>query len=296
MTTVVVTGAHGQIGREVVAQAHAAGHTVVGLTRTGRVPCDVTNHQEVLAALRSTAPDLVVHCAGWTDVDACEADPTTADVINHQGTRHVADACDSVGAHLVHLSTDYVFDGTKAGPYVESDAPHPLSVYGRSKLAAEQALPAGATVVRTSWVSGHQGPNMVHTILRLAAQGGVIRMVDDQVGQPTIAADLAGALVQLGLARHAGVFHVTNQGPVSWAGFTAAVLELAGFDPTRVVPISTAELRPRRAAARPANSVLASTALQAAGLPLLRHHLPALAELVADLQADPKAAAEPPPT
>jgi dTDP-4-dehydrorhamnose reductase len=182
------------------------------------------------------------------------------------------------------VSTDYVFDGTKDGPYVEWDDPRPLSVYGRSKLAGERevaALAPGSTIVRTSWVCGLRGSNMVRTVLRLAAEPDrALAFVDDQRGCPTFTADLAVAVRRLTVGRFAGTYHVTNAGPVSWFEFVGDVLEAAGHDRSRVRPITTAELDPPRPAPRPANSVLDNAALRAAGLPAMRHYREPLRELV----------------
>lgn len=279
----VVTGAGGQVGREVVALLGAAGHNeVLGLDH---VSLDVGDRDAVLGAITSFRPDAVVHCAAWTAVDACESDPDRAYRVNALGTRHVADACRRTGAHLVAVSTDYVFDGSKAEPYVEWDATSPASVYGRSKLGGEHealAVP-GAAVVRTSWVCGFHGANMVKTILRLAREHDSLAFVDDQRGHPTFADDLAAKLVQLAAARLPGVFHVTNQGAVSWHEFAREVLAAAGQDPERVKPISTADLDPPRPAPRPANSVLDNTALRLQGIELLPHFTEPLQRLVTRL-------------
>ena len=152
---------------------------------------DISDRDAVLAAIGTVEPDVVIHPAAWTAVDACESDPDRAYRVNCLGTRYVAEAARPVGAHLCYLSTDYVFDGTSPRPYVEWDDPNPLSVYGRSKLGGERELDPGHTIVRTAWVNGRTGANMVKTVLRLAAEGGRLRFVDDQRGSPTSAADLA---------------------------------------------------------------------------------------------------------
>jgi dTDP-4-dehydrorhamnose reductase len=300
---VLVTGAGGQLGRDLV---DALGGTVPPAGRRcgllgpegdrpaaglDVVPADhhrlaVEDRAAVLGAVDALRPDVVVHAAAWTAVDACESDPDRAFQVNAVGTRHVAEACDAVGAHLVYVSTDYVFDGTSDRPYVEWDRPAPRSVYGRSKLGGEQECPPGATVVRTSWVCGARGANMVKTALRLAAGGGPLRFVDDQHGSPTFAADLAAALVTLATDRRPGVYHVTNQGHTTWFGLVQAVLAAAGDDPGRVEPIATADLRPPRPAPRPANAVLDNAALRLAGMPLLPDWQDALERLVRYLQED----------
>jgi dTDP-4-dehydrorhamnose reductase len=196
--------------------------------------------------------------------------------------RHLAEAAARTGAHLVHVSTDYVFDGTAPHAYSEWDSPSPLSVYGRSKLGGELEAAGcpGATIVRTSWVCGPHGSNMVKTILRLARAGGPMAFVDDQRGCPSFTDDLAGAIYRLAVGRRPGLFHVTNQGPTTWFDFARDVLAAAGDDPDRVAPISTAELDPPRAAPRPANSVLDNAALRLAGDPLLPDHHEALERTV----------------
>lgn len=234
----------------------------------------------MLEAVSALRPDVVVHAAAWTAVDACEGDPDRALRVNALGTRNVAEAAGMVGAHLVYLSTDYVFDGTSDHPYVEWDEPHPLSVYGRSKLGGERECPPDATIVRTSWVCGFSGSNMVKTVLRLAAGDGPLRFVDDQRGTPTFTADLAAAIVTLGLDRRPGTYHVTNAGSTTWFGLVQAVLKAAGYDAGRVEPISTAELDPPRPAPRPANSVLDNAALRLGGLPLLPEWQDGTARLV----------------
>jgi dTDP-4-dehydrorhamnose reductase len=225
-----------------------------------------------------------VHCAAYTAVDACESHPDEAFALNATATRHVMDAAREVGAYVVYFSTDYVFDGTKPEPYVETDATNPLSVYGQTKLAGEHAIDNTAAVIRISWVCGRYGNNMVKTILRLAAEHDVLRFVDDQRGNPTFAADVAAALPRFVEERLPGVWHVTNQGAVSWYEFAQAVLECAGDDPGRVLPISAADLQPPRPAPRPANSVLENRRLREAGLPLLPAYGESLARLVGQLR------------
>jgi dTDP-4-dehydrorhamnose reductase len=275
---VLVTGAAGQVGRDVVAVCEAAGDEVVAADRS---MLDVTRRDQVLGAITSTRPDVVIHLAAWTAVDACESDPDRAYLANGLAVRWVAEGCRLAGAHLVHASTDYVFDGTKPTPYHEWDEVNPQSVYGASKLAGErEAAAVDATIARISWVCGEHGGNMVKTILRIAAERPELAFVDDQIGHPTFAADLAPVLRRLGVERRSGTYHVTNQGAVSWCGFAKAVLEAAGQDPDRVRPIATADLQPPRPAARPANSVLDNAALRLSGEPLLPDFREPLGHLV----------------
>jgi dTDP-4-dehydrorhamnose reductase len=303
---VLLTGGNGQLGRDlrdVLAGRAPDGGQPVGTA--GILPevaggtfdvlstdidnLDLVDRDAVRAATAAFRPDLVLHGGAYTAVDACESDPDTAFAVNSLGTRHVAEAASEVGAHLVYVSTDYVFDGTLDRPYVEWDAPAPRSVYGASKLGGEtevhQIAGGCSTVVRTAWVSGAHGSNMVKTVLRLAeaSPDDPLRFVDDQRGCPTFTADLARALVRLALDRRPGTFHVTNQGETTWFGFARATLEAAGFDPGRVQPISTAQLDPPRPAPRPANSRLENAALRLSGLPPLPEWQDALGRLVAAL-------------
>lgn len=270
---ILITGARGQLGIDLQRLAAQGGHHQV--VAVGHERLDVADRDAVLSALTSVQPDLVVHAAAWTAVDACESDPDRAWRINTLGSRHVAEGARLAGAHLVAVSTDYVFDGAAPDPYTEWDTPNPQSAYGRSKRAGEveafSGLP-GSTVVRTSWVCGPHGSNMVKTVLRLAAAGGRLRFVDDQRGCPTFTEDLAGLLLELGISRRPGLFHGTNQGATTWFQFARDVVEAAGMDPAVVEPIATSDLDPPRAALRPANSVLDNAALRLSGLRLLPDH------------------------
>ena len=279
---VLVTGAGGQLGRELV-DAFAA-HDV---TAADHQQLDVSRRDEVESLVTTVKPDVILHAAAYTDVDGCEAREDHAFAVNELGTLNVTQAAEAVGAYVVTFSTDYVFDGTKPEPYVEDDAPNPLSAYGRSKLAAEHAAltAADSLVVRLSWVCGRHGQNMVKTILRLASEHDRLTFVDDQRGHPTFAADAATMVRDLVDARWSGIVHVTNQGAVSWFEFARAVLESAGADPERVAPIRTKDLEPARPAPRPANSVLANQRLESAGVELLPHFREPLDRLVRELTA-----------
>jgi dTDP-4-dehydrorhamnose reductase len=236
-------------------------------------------------------PELVLHGGAVTAVDLCETEVDTAFAVNGIGTRNVVEAAAHVGAHVVYVSTDYVFDGTSTRPYREWDAPCPNSVYGASKRAGELEVGPRSTIVRTSWVCGAHGNNIVGTALRLADGDGELRFVDDQHGSPTFTADLAPAIITLGLDHRPGIFHVTNSGATTWFGLVRAVMREAGKDPERVRPIATAELDPPRPAPRPANSVLDNMALRLSGLPLLPDWRDGLARLVRVLRAEKAQAA-----
>jgi dTDP-4-dehydrorhamnose reductase len=225
-------------------------------------------------------PELVLHGGAFTAVDRCETEVDVAYSVNAIGTRHVAEAAASVGAHVVYVSTDYVFDGTGTRPYRESDPPCPTSVYGMSKLAGERECRPGSTIVRTSWLCGAHGNNIVKTALRLSEGGGKLHFVNDQYGSPTFTADLAPAIVTLGLDRRPGIFHVTNGGATTWWGLVRAVLAAAGEDPERVLPVTTAEQRDAYPAPRPAYSVLDNMSLRLSGLPALPDWQESVARLV----------------
>ena len=280
---VVITGAGGQLGVDLVKQCRSSGDDVVALDRAG---LDITDRDAVLAAVADARPDTIINAAAYTAVDACETDVELAYAVNATAVRHLADACAATNAHLVHVSTDYVFDGTLDRPYREDDATNPTSVYGQSKLAGESAAGPGATIVRTSWVCGEYGNNMVGLVLRLAAEPArALAFVDDQRGHPTFTVDLAPAVRQLAVDRRSGTFHLTNAGVVSWYEFVREILAAAGHDSDRVRPIATADLDPPRPAPRPANSVLDNAAWRAAGHEPLRDFREPLAELVAALDA-----------
>ncbi|MEM1333639.1 MAG: dTDP-4-dehydrorhamnose reductase [Actinomycetota bacterium] len=285
MATILVTGAAGQLGRDVVEHVGRHGDDVVGLDRSD-FDLATDDASAVLAAHR---PDAVINCAAYTAVDAAESDADAAFAANEHGVRRLAEGCAAHGAHLVHVSTDYVFDGSLDRPYREDDTTGPRSVYGRSKLAGEQAaaevLGTGVTIARTSWVCGEHGHNMVSLVLRLAADPDQpLAFVDDQIGHPTFTTDLAAALRHLAIERPGGVIHTTNRRAVSWYGFVQEILAAAGHDPARVRPITTAELVPPRPAPRPANSVLENARWDAAGWTPLRDFAAPLAELVARLR------------
>ena len=280
----LVTGAGGQLGTDVRLAADARDLDVVALDR---LQLDITDGASVEEAIGAAKPDVVVHCAAFTAVDRCESEQDLAHAVNVDGTRHVAESCDRHGARLIALSTDYVFDGTKKGPYIEADAMNPASVYGTTKMLAEQAV---STVlgdrglnVRTSWVCGRYGSNMVKTILRVAESHDILTFVDDQVGKPTFTHDLAPTLLDLASLDVSGTMHVTNEGVVSWFEFCGDVLEAAGLDRARVQPCATEDLQPPRPAPRPANSVLANTRFADLGLEALRDFRAPLLETVRDL-------------
>ncbi len=204
---VLVTGASGQVGSELTELLGAASqHDVLAL---GHSELDISDRERTLQVAGEWEPEVIINPAAFTAVDACESNVDRAFSVNALGPRNLAEGARLVGAHMVHVSTDYVFDGTSPSPYLEWDHPNPLSVYGRSKLAGERevlSLLPGAAVARSSWICGRYGPNMVKTVLRLAGEPGPLRFVDDQRGCPTFADDLATMLVQLAVSRARGFF------------------------------------------------------------------------------------------
>ena len=252
----LVTGAGGMLGSAVAAAASRAGH---GVRRATRAELDVTVEVAVVVTMHEYRPDAVVNCAAYTDVDGAESDPATAAAINEVGAGHVAAAAAEVGAAVVHVSTDYVFDGSKREPWVESDAPRPLGVYGETKLAGEHAVAAvnpAHAIVRTSWLFGTGGRNFVDTMLTLAAERDEVTVVTDQLGCPTWTGHLAGAIVHVARRPQAtGIHHIVGSGHCSWNAFAKEIFERAGID-CRVLP-ATSEQFPRPAR-RPAYSVLGS--------------------------------------
>ena len=274
---VLVTGAAGRLGREVV-RAFADDGPVFGLSR---IALNVADRKAVHAAIASCTPSLVVNCAAWTDVDGCEGDPQRAQRINAAAVGYLREAAEEVGAHLLHVSTDFVFDGKADVPYPEDHPTDPLSVYGAVKLAGEAAAGPSATVVRTSWLQPADAPGMVERLIVALASGGPVRMGDERVACPTFIADLVPVLRYLGEERVAGVVHATNAGTTSWFDFARGVATAAGLDPGCVVRTSDPGLDGTLPARRPLFSALDNGVLRALGRPAIRHHGDAIAEAVA---------------
>jgi len=264
---VLVTGADGMLAHDIMPALRAAGHVV---TAAGRADLDVTDPDECIAA--AAGRDLVVNCAAWTRVDDAESHEPEAFSVNALGAANVARGAAHAGARLVHVSTDYVFDGQADVPYAAEHPPSPRSAYGRTKLAGEwavRALCADCWVVRTAWLYGAGGPNFVATMLRLAGERDVLDVVDDQRGQPTWTKDLADLLVRLVDAdAPAGTYHGTSSGETTWHGLTRAIFAERGLDPERVRPTTTDSFP--RPAPRPAYSVLSHASLEAAGVAPIR--------------------------
>jgi dTDP-4-dehydrorhamnose reductase len=266
---VLVTGSGGQLGRELAELLPGLGHDVVALSRK---ELDVADRGSVERAVGEAAPDVVVNAAAYTNVDGCETETERAYAVNALGPRNLAVACGERGCALVHVSTNYVFDGEQERPYEPFDPPRPISAYGRTKLAGEEYVMRLAnrwTVVRTAGVYG-LGHNFVRTMLRVAAGRDTLKVKDDEFVSPTYARDLAEGIAGLVGSGEYGLFHLTNAGSCSWYEFTREIFRLSGVE-TELVPIPGSEYP--LPAARPANGVLS-----ALGSPELRHWREALAD------------------
>lgn len=275
---VLITGADGQVGRELVEAfaAEPSRYEVHGLTRDR---LDIARPDQVNKVIDGLRPQVVINSAAWTKVDTAEAEPQAAQRVNSDAVAYLAEAADRSGCHFVQLSTDYVFSGTATKPYRESDAPSPKSVYGRTKLGGEvevmshsfeasEPLPCcpeagglSALIVRTSWVFGRYGNNLLKTVLSMAARNQPMEFVADQTGSPTCARDLAVTIRSLVDARVTGIMHVTNGEAMTWFDFVRRILSLGGYDERLVTPIRSYEMMPPRAAFRPPYSVLSTERL-----------------------------------
>lgn len=278
----LVTGAAGMLG-SIAVQEFAARGAVIAHTRAD---CDLADADATRRWFTARNPDLIVHCAAWTDVDGCEGDPARAWRDNAAATRSVVQAAQETGAALCHVSTDYVFDGEKPTAYVEDDPTAPLGVYGRTKLAAEDAVleyAARAWIVRTSWVFGPRGRNFVRTMAGLLLTRTEVRVVNDQRGSPTYTRDLAAGLHRIVRGGAFGLYHFTNSGACTWFELAQAIRTRLGAT-CSVFPCATVEFpRPAR---RPRNSVLAPGFYRAQGLPEPRPWTDALAAYLQEMDAE----------
>lgn len=275
---IVITGGSGQLGRALTALSE----TVAGkLFAFGSRELDITSPGQIDDIFGKIWPDAVIHTGAYTAVDAAEAAPDEAFRVNVLGTRNLAAACLRYDSKMVYISSDYVFDGRQGSPYTEFDLPDPLNVYGRSKregeLIAARICPR-LFIVRTSWLYG-DGRNFVRTILRLAKEREVIKVVHDQTGTPTYAADLARAILSLVATDGYGTYHMSNSGGCTWFDFAGEIIRLAGL-PTHIEPITSAEFA--APAKRPAYSVLRNYMLELSGSPPFRSWQEALADYLKD--------------
>jgi dTDP-4-dehydrorhamnose reductase len=262
---VLVTGSEGMLARDLLDELESHGISALGMNRS---KMDITSYRDTRAAIALVKPQIVVNCAAYSKVDGAESEAELAFPVNRDGPSHLAGICRDMGVALIHISTDYVFDGAANHPYEENDAVNPINTYGRSKWEGEEAIRsrlADHLIVRTSWLFGSHGSNFVKTILRLAKSRHELRVVADQHGCPTSTVDLSRALAEI-IRRILdnpqsigwGTYHFCGKGETSWHGFARAILEIAGereaFEAKRVIPITTADYpTPAR---RPAWSVL----------------------------------------
>jgi len=264
---ILIVGHLGMLGTDLMKEAGLR-HDVSGVDRQ---EVNITDRVQCRELLRDFRPDSVVNAAALTRVDYCETHGEEALQVNGYGAGNLAEAAASAGALLVHYSTDYIFDGRKAGPYLEEDAPNPRSAYGRSKLRGEELVRTSGKdhlILRTAWLFGQNGVNFIHTILGAATKGQSLRVVNDQKGSPTYSRDVAAYTIRMIEAGCRGTYHVTNSGSCTWCHLAVCAVEWAGMKDVQVIPVTTAEFP--RPAPRPANSVLANARLEREGFSPMR--------------------------
>lgn len=276
--TAMITGAGGLLGRAMQARLKDSGWRVLALPRA---ELDITNEEDVRRAVEAAAPRVLINCAATADVDRCEVEPDWAYAINEKGPRFLARACREFGVDIVHVSTDYVFDGSKEDFYTQEDEPRPLSVYGKAKLAGEFAVREEAErfyLVRTSWLFGKGGKNFGSRAIEYARKGAHLKGVIDQTSIPTYAPDLATRLEEIiGLGAH-GLYQITSSGPATWFDFARRALDLAGLSDVEIEPVRRADLNQR--APRPQNSAMRCLVTEKLGLEPMRQWRDALVEFV----------------
>lgn len=279
---IVITGGTGQLGTDVTNHLKALGHDVHSF---GREELDITNMEEVRSFFTALHPEIIVHSAAYTKVDLAEAEVDEAFKVNGIGTRNIAVVSEQIGAKMIYISTDYVFDGTGDKPYHEFMLTTPINVYGKSKWAGEQfvqQLCSRFFILRTSWVYGKHGQNFVKTMLSLAQSKNELSVVHDQVGSPTYTVDLAKFIGQIIETDLYGIYHTTNSGYCSWYEFAREIFLQAGLTHIQVKPVTTSEFP--RPAKRPANSRLDHMAIRLNGLEDLRHWKEGLHEFLKEIQ------------
>ncbi|KJF28082.1 dTDP-4-dehydrorhamnose reductase [Clostridium aceticum] len=251
--TICILGGTGQLGHELMKVMKDK--KVVSL---GKKNLDITKLDEVYKTLKAIRPDVVIHAAAFTDVDQCEDKPELAFKVNTQGTKNVSIVAGNLGSKLIYVSTDYVFDGKKGSPYNETDLPNPINIYGMSKYEGEIEVQKNLEeyfIVRTAWLYGHQGKNFVKTILSLTSSNTLLKVVDDQIGSPTYALDLAEALKKLLVTEDYGIYHFINEGNCTWCDFAKEIIKIKGIA-AKLNPTTSTEIQ--RKAKRPQNSTLSN--------------------------------------
>lgn len=287
---ILITGAGGMLGVDAEKFFRDSGHEVLATARqstNGAIPLDVRDPKATRELIRDCFPDVVLHCAANTNVDGCERDPDAAYRDNALGTWSVAVAAEQVGATLIAISTDFVFDGAQGRPYTEFDEPNPLGVYAASKLAAERLALRHCQrtyVVRTSWLYGLHGRNFVYTVAKRAKESGELFVVADQRGTPTFTMDLAASLAALLDTKLYGLYHVNNAGSATWYEFARAIVDRTGLRDVAIHPLTSEEcaVRFNTPTARPKNSVLRRYNLELLGCDTMRPWQSALDAFIAD--------------
>ena len=270
---ILITGAYGMLGSDLreVLKNHE-------LICTGSKDLDITDKDEVMDFISEKSPEMVINAAAYTAVDDCETNYDAAYAVNAMGPKNLAIACSKIDVPLIHISTDYVFDGSKRTPLIENDKLGPQSAYGKTKLEGEKFIQENTDkffILRTAWLYGLHGANFVQTMLRLAETHDEITVVDDQIGSPTYSLDLAVSIANLLNSDKYGIYHLTNEGECSWYEFSKRIFELSNVD-VKVVPVSTEEFP--RPAPRPRYSVLSNQKWIKAGFPPMRKYEEALSD------------------
>jgi len=270
---IMVTGAKGQLGRDVMIQLATTGHQYQGVDQDD---FDLTDQAAVFDYVNNYRPEIVIHCAAYTAVDKAETEKERCYAVNVNGTAYLAQACQTINAKLLYISSDYVFDGSGDTPFEIDSQPAPINYYGLTKYQGELEVQKHLDrffIVRASWIFGNHGHNFVKTILNLAKKQPEIRVVNDQVGSPTYAYDLAKLILDLVVTDKYGIYHVTNEGFCSWYQFATEIINLSGC-PTKIIPIASKDYP--TPAVRPKNSRLSKNSLIQAGFSLLPHYRDAL--------------------
>lgn len=265
---IVITGANGQLGHDVVNQLADGNFEVFPLVRA---TVELTNRQAVLSYMENIQPDVIIHCAAYTNVDGAEGDRKTAYEVNGLATQYLAEAAERLDAKMVYVSTDYVFDGTANTPYEVNHPTAPLGVYGDTKLSGEEFVQHHAKkhfIVRTAWVFGVNGNNFVKTMMKLGRERGEVGVVHDQVGSPTYTVDLASFIIELMQSEKYGIYHATNEGVCSWYEFAQEIFRQTGMK-VNIKPLTTEEFP--RPAARPKYSVLSKAKITEQGFQPMRN-------------------------
>jgi dTDP-4-dehydrorhamnose reductase len=282
----LITGGSGQLGSALSRELEANGYEYLAYNSS---ELDITKKSSVWDKVIDFSPSIIVNCAAWTDVDGAEANEVQATEVNCDGVGNISKAAKFVGAKLIHISTDYVFSGENSLPWLEKELPNPRSAYGRSKAQGERLVseiyPENSSIVRTAWLYSPWRKNFAKTMTRLALyEKGDLRVVNDQIGQPTYAVDLAKQVVALAISNSpAGIYHGTNSGEATWFDFAREIFELVGADSSRIIPATSYDYR--RPAKRPANSILSHAAWKETKVSPLRNWRTALIEAMPEVKS-----------